>query len=204
MMQFPPSQFGLDLIGMLCVILALLWALAVVVLSLVSRHRISATNRWLISQILVCCGLWLVPYEEWKLLMVRAHGAGHAPKNWIVRAAASGELRLLDYLIANGVDVHTRTQSGESPLGAAAAAGQVEAARFLIARGARLDNRTVITLESPLSEAAQMHHTDMVKLLLDHGANPSAKDVMNRTALEWAQQNGNGEMVRALQAGIPH
>lgn len=75
MMQFSPSPFGLDLIGMLCVILAMLWALAVVVLSLVSRQRISATNRWLISLILVCCGLWLVPYEEWKLLLVRVQGS---------------------------------------------------------------------------------------------------------------------------------
>jgi hypothetical protein len=140
---------------MLCVILGILWALA-------RRQRISATNRWLIALIVVSCGLWLVPYEEWKPLMVRVHGAEHAPKNWVVWAAASGEMRLLDYMLAHGVDVNTRAQYGQSPLGAAAVAGEMEAARFLIARGARLDNRTAISLETPLTEAAQMNHMDIV------------------------------------------
>jgi hypothetical protein len=42
MMEFSPPQFGLDLIGMLCVILGILWALAVVGLSLTKRGN----HRW--------------------------------------------------------------------------------------------------------------------------------------------------------------
>jgi uncharacterized protein len=117
-----------------------------------------------------------------------------------VSAAAGGEIRLLGYLLAHGVDVNTRTQYGESLLGAAAAAGQVEVARMLIARGARLDNRTDITLETPLTESAQMNHTEMVKLLLDYGANPGAADVLDRTALDWAHENGNHRMASLLAA----
>ena len=130
--------------------------------------------------------------------MVRADGDEHTPKNWIVRAAPSGEIRLLDYLLANGLDVDTHTRSGQSPLGAAAAAGQADAARLLIARGANLENRTLISLQTPLTEAAQMNHTDMVKLLLDHGADIKAQDVMGFRALDWAQHNGNVEMVRLV------
>lgn len=80
-MELCMPQFGLDLIGMLCIILGIIWALTVVVLSLTGRGRLSATNRWLIAILLACCGLWLVPYEEWKLLLVRAHDAEHTPKN---------------------------------------------------------------------------------------------------------------------------
>jgi len=47
----------------------------------------------------------------------------------------------------------------------------MEVARLLIVRGARLDDRALITLNTPLIEAAQMNRTEMVKLLLDHGAN---------------------------------
>jgi hypothetical protein len=202
MMEFSPPQFGLDLIGMLCVIPGIIWALAVVVVSLTNRQRLSTTNRWLIALILVCSGLWLVPYEEWKLLLVRAHGAQHTPKNWAVRAAALGENRLLDYLLSNGVDVNTRTQSGQSPLGAAAAAGRIDAARLLITRGANLENRTVISLATPLIEAAQMNRTEIVKLLLDHGANLSARDVLGRTALDWAQENENSEMADLIRAWL--
>jgi hypothetical protein len=187
-MQLPAPPFGLDSLGLLCVSLGGLWVLTVMVSSIAGRRRISTTNRWLIALLLTCCGLWLVPYEEWKLLMARAHGVEHTPKNWIVRAAASGEIRLLDYLLANGADVNTRTRSGQSPLGAAAAAGQVDAAKLLIARGAYLENRRLITLETPLIEAAQMNHTDIVELLLEHGADMKAQDVMGLTALDWTQK----------------
>jgi hypothetical protein len=200
MMQFSPPQFSLDLVGLFCLILAILWAFTVGVLSVSRRQRISPTNRWLIALIAVCAGLWLVPYEQWKLLMVRVHGAQHVPKAWIVSAAAAGEIHLVDYLLAHGVDVNTRAQNGESPLGAAAAAGQMEVARLLIIRGARLDDRTLITLNTPLIEAAQMNRTEMVKLLLEHGANFNARDVMDRTALDWARENGNPEMADLIQA----
>lgn len=201
-MDFSPPQIGLDLIGVLCVILGILWALTVVVLSVIRSQRISPINRWLITLIVVCGGLWMVPYQQWKLLMVRVHGAQHVRKVWIVSAAAGGEIRLLDYLLAHGMDVNTRAQYGESPLGAAAAAGQMEAAQLLIGRGARLDNRTLVTLQTPLIEAAQMNRTAMVKLLLDHGAELSAKDVLDRTALDWARVNGNSEMADLIRARL--
>lgn len=114
-----------------------------------------------------------------------------------MRASASGEIRLLDYLLSNGVDVNIRTQSGQSPLGAAA--GQVDAAKLLISRGANLENRTLISLATPLTEAAQMNHFDTVKFLVEHGADPAARDVMGFSALDWAKNNGNAEMVRLLQ-----
>jgi ankyrin repeat protein len=41
-----------------------------------------------------------------------------------------------------------------------------------------------LTLETPLIEAAQMNRTDMVELLLNRGANPAARDVMDRSALD--------------------
>jgi ankyrin repeat protein len=40
----------------------------------------------------------------------------------------------------------------------------------------------------------------MVKLLLEHGANFNARDVMDRTALDWARENGNPEMADLIQA----
>ena len=202
MMQFSPPRFGLDSIGAFCVILAILWAFTVGVLSASRGERISPTNRWLIALIAVCAALWLVPYEQWKLFMVRVHGVQHVRKAWVVSAAAAGEIHLVDYLLEHGVDVNTRAPNGESPLGAAAAAGQMEVARLLLARGARLDSRTLITLNTPLIEAAQMNRTEMVKLLLDHGANLNAKDVMDRTALDWARENGNPQMADLIRARL--
>jgi hypothetical protein len=194
------SHSIVDLIGMLCVLLAAVWALLVVILAAFNQLRFSAAEWTLMAVLVVCCGLWTVPSDSWQLLMARSHDTGQAPKKWVVSAAAKGDILLLGYLLTHGVDVNTRAQYGESPLGAAAAGGQMEAARMLIARGARLDNRTAITLETPLTEAARMNHTDMVKLLLDHGANSGEMDVLHRTALDWAHENGNPQMANLLQA----
>lgn len=195
-----PLHSALNLIGALVVLLAVLWALVVLIPSAVKRSRISGTDWTLVAILVLCCGVWAVPHEQWKLLAVRAHGTQHVPADWVVSAAAAGEMHLLDYLLAHGVDVNTRAQYGQSPLGAAAAAGQTETARMLIARGARLDTRTAISLETPLTEAAQMNRSAIVELLLDHGADPGAKDVMDRTALDWARKNGNYRMAMRLQA----
>lgn len=197
---FFPSDSLLDLTGLLCSFLTLLWALQFVILTWVDGARLSPTAVALIAILAACCGARAVPYEDWQLLMVRAHGAERVPTRWVVSAARNGEIRLLSYLLAHGVDVDTRTQYGESLLGAAAAAGQMEAARMLIAHGAKLNTRTDITLTTPLTEGAQMNHTDMVELLLDHGANPHVRDVFNRTPLDWANENANDRMARLLLA----
>jgi hypothetical protein len=197
---FSPSHSIVDSIGLLFFLFALIWAFLAVILAVIDRSRLSATELTLVAVLVGCCGLRAVPQEDWQLLRVRFHGGSHVPVKWAVSAAANGEVRLLDYLLTHGADVNTRTQYGESLLGVAAAAGQMEVARMLIARGARLDNRTDVTSETPLTEGAQMNHTDMVKLLLDHGADPGARDVLDRTALDWAHENGNARMASLLLA----
>jgi hypothetical protein len=197
---FSHSQSIVDLFGSLCVLLTLLWAFLVVILAAAEQSILTATELTLLTVLIACCEVRAVPYEDWQLLTVRLHGTSHAPKKWVVSAAANGEILLLDYLLTHGVDVNTRTQHGESLLGAAAAAGQLEVARMLIDRGAHLDNRTDITLKTPLTEAAQMNHADMVELLLEHGANPGVMDVLDRTPLDWAHENGNHQMANLLQA----
>jgi hypothetical protein len=196
---FPVPQFPLDWIGLLSAFLGLLWVIVTVTSSVLSRSRISLTNKWLVALILLGCGLWLVPAEPWKLLVLRVHGTQHVPTRWLVDAAASGEARLLDYLLTAGADPDVQAPSGQSALGAAAAAGQIATARLLIARGAHVNRRTRLTLDTPLTEAAQMNQLDMVRLLLDRGADVTARDVMGRAALDWARENSNADMARLIQ-----
>jgi uncharacterized protein len=200
MTGLPVPHFALDWIGLLCVLIGLLWAIAIVAVSISRRARISATDKWLVALMVACCGLWLVPAEPWKLLVLRVHGTQHVPRSWLVNAAAAGEIRLLDCLLDAGADPDIRVSSGQSALGAAAAAGQTAAALALIARGAHVDSHTRLTSDTPLIEAAQMNQLDMVRLLLDRGADVSATDIMGRTALDWARENSNADMVQLLQS----
>jgi hypothetical protein len=196
----PVPHFALDWIGLLCVLFGLLWAITIVTLFMRSRSRVSATDKWLVALLVLCCGLWLIPAESWKLLTLRVHGTRHVQKSWVVNAAGSGEIRLLDYLLAAGADPDVQVSSGQSALGAAAAAGQTASARVLIARGAHVDSRTPLTFGTPLTEAAQMNQLDMVRLLLDSGADINARDVLGRTALDWARENSNADMAQLLQS----
>jgi hypothetical protein len=200
MTGLPVPQFALDWIGLLYVLLGLLWVIAAVAGSIRRRARISATNKWLIAVILLCCALRLVTAEQWKLMVLGVHGAQHVPRSWVVDAAASGEVRLLDYLLATGADPDVQASSGQSALGAAAAAGQTATARLLIARGAHVESRTRLTSDTPLTEAAQMNQLEMVRLLLDRGADVNARDVLGRTALDWARENSNADIVRLIQS----
>lgn len=187
-----------DVAGVLVVLTAAAWGVAVLVRRVFRRSNSSRTEWTLIAILVTCCGAWMVPYEQWLLLTVRAQRDDCVPNSWIISAAATGQLRLLDYLLSNGVDVDSRGRYGESPLGAAAAAGQLEAARMLLGRRARLESRTDTSRETPLIEAAAANHADMVELLLRHGADAAARDAMARTALDWAQDNRNAGMIAEL------
>jgi ankyrin repeat protein len=202
MVGFSLFHSGLGILGVLFAFLSGVWALIVVSIALFKRTRISSANVALLALLAACIGLLFVPYEQWKLLMVRANGTKDVPKDWVTYAAATGEVRLLEYLLANGFDVNTRDQNGQSALGAAAVEGKTDIGRLLITRGARLDNRTDSLLETPLTQAAQMNRTEMVKLLLEHGADSSERDKTGRTALEWANKNGNSEMASLLQTPL--
>ncbi len=202
MTGIPVPQLALDWIGLVCVLLGLPWTIVVVTRSMRGGSRISVTNRRLIVLLIVCCGLWLVTAEQWKLLVLRVHGPQHAPRSWVVGAAAAGDIRLLEHLLTAGADPDVQAPNGQSALGAAAAAGQTATARLLIARGAHLEGRSRLTLDTPLTEAAQMNQVDMVRLLLDRGADVNARDAMGRSALDWARENSNADIVQLIQSRV--
>lgn len=72
----------------------------------------------------------------------------------------------------------------------------------MIARGAHLEGRSRLTLDTPLTEAAQMNQVDMVRLLLDRGADVNARDAMGRSALDWARENSNADIVQLIQSRV--
>jgi ankyrin repeat protein len=126
------------------------------------------------------------------------HGARAEELGSGCRAIGRGSTARLPAGKRRGAD--TRTSAGESALAAAAAADQIAAATLLITRGARLENRTRVTFETPLTEAAKMNHLAMVRLLLDHGAEIEANDVTGRAALDWAHENSNTDMERLIRS----
>ncbi len=113
----------------------------------------------------------------------------------VADAARSGDVDKLVELLDGGAPVD---EAGAAhPLHFASMSGQFEAARILIERGANVDADSA--LGTPLSVAAGRKHTDIVELLLTHGADPTAVGGRDqRTPLHAAAHAGAIDVVRIL------
>ena len=93
------------------------------------------------------------------------------------------------------------TGEAVTPLHLAAVLGYAASARVLIEQGkADLESRTGFTEHTPLHSAAESDHVEMVKLLLDSGAQVDARDTYSETPLHYAAREGAVESARLLIA----
>jgi ankyrin repeat protein len=115
-------------------------------------------------------------------------------------AAALGQLERLDELIASDHALLTsQSPDGWSPLALAAFFGQGEAARRLLALGANVDQRsTNASSNMPLHAALAGKHFDIVRTLLDAGADVNAQDGDGWTPVHIASHEGPPALVRLL------
>jgi hypothetical protein len=91
------------------------------------------------------------------------------------QAAIKNQTDIADLLIAKGVNVNARDQSGAAPLHQAALKGYVAFATLLLEHGAEVNARDGDGA-TPLHNAAVSGHRDLAALLLDHGADIEARD----------------------------
>ena len=80
----------------------------------------------------------------------------------------------------------------------AASSGRTEECRRLLAGGANVERRGGTTQSSPLHIAALMGYTEAVKLLLDHGADVSSRDITGTTPLHETAQSGHAKVALLL------
>jgi ankyrin repeat protein len=117
-------------------------------------------------------------------------------------ATYSGNLAIVKMLLAHGAAVDPKDSfQGRTPLIWAAATGKPELIRLLIERGANANARETLAGSNPLICAAscQYGRTEAIRLLIEHGADASATDLTGTSALDWAQRQGNAEIVELLR-----
>ncbi len=100
--------------------------------------------------------------------------------------ALGKHIEAVHILLAAGADPNVRDDEGESPLRFCAYKGLPEMARLFLHCGAgkTIDEGGGATGMNALGLAAYGLHTDMVRLLLAHGANPQAWDLDKRIPLD--------------------
>ena len=82
---------------------------------------------------------------------------------------------------------------------AAAFEGSLPTILQLLEAGAPVDFPDLSNQRTPLIKAAMKGHTEVVKLLLDHGATASCKDSSGKTALDWAKKQNHESTSEAIR-----
>ena len=118
----------------------------------------------------------------------------------VLAAVASGEREALDAALAAGGDPNQRGTGGEPVLSHAAWRGDAAMAAALIDAGAAVDG-TSDCGNAALMHAAACGHLEVLRLLLDRGADPAHRNKWELTAEDWAQWPDNAaEILAELEA----
>ena len=114
-------------------------------------------------------------------------------------AVEHNQLDVIQVLIENGADINAETSNGTTPLIAAARAGNENVIKLLHSYKVALDHRTQ-SGNTALGLAAYSVpiRPNIVRLLMELGANPNISDNSGRTPLHWVAQDANVEMVSLL------
>uniref|UniRef100_A0A0A9WC50 Ankyrin repeat and KH domain-containing protein 1 n=1 Tax=Lygus hesperus TaxID=30085 RepID=A0A0A9WC50_LYGHE len=121
--------------------------------------------------------------------------SGNTP---LMYACAGGHVEAVRVLLDNGANVEDHNENGHTPLMEAASAGHVPVAEILLARGAGINTHSNEFKESALTLACYKGHLDMVRFLLEAGADQEHKTDEMHTALMEASMDGHVEVARLL------
>ena len=133
---------------------------------------------------------WLV--EERKVNVNANHRRG-------VRALHHAmEPEIIKYLVQNGADVNAQTDWGGTVLHSAAFRGQLDIMQWMIEEGNAEVNTRDLDGATALLLAARENHFDIVKYLLQRGADVIARTSDGRTLLHYAAKFGHVEIARWL------
>lgn len=99
-------------------------------------------------------------------------------------ACINGNAAIIEKLLKAGADANEPGTQAETPLMTVARTGSVPAAKVLLAHGAKVDARETWRGETALMWAAAQQHPDMVKALVEAGADVNAMS----TVVKWERQ----------------
>ncbi|MES2603630.1 MAG: ankyrin repeat domain-containing protein, partial [Pseudomonadota bacterium] len=130
----------------------------------------------------------------------------------LLQASRYGNAVVVSALLASGARVADAQPGTEPPLMAAARAGNVDAVDVLLAAGADVNATEPLDQQSGLMWAVAEGHQDIVRKLLNAGANPNLQARVSElterknadfpsggfAALHWAARNGDDAMISLL------
>ena len=124
--------------------------------------------------------------------------AGPQMRTPLMLAAFNGHTGIVEALIQAGADVNRRDEIGRTALMFASTGAFPETVQALIQNGAAVNINDHGERWTPLMWAAAEGHAEVVKVLLDAGADRHVQDVDDDTARDFAVQKGHPEVAALL------
>lgn len=120
-------------------------------------------------------------------------------------AAFFGRQEVVALLLSHGADPSSpsRNDLGVAPLGSSLASGHDRISRLLVEAGADV-NAAHGRGFRPLHAAAEHRAHEMVALLLDRGADPTARNDEGMSAADFARSRGDDALARYIESRIKH
>ena len=115
-------------------------------------------------------------------------------------ASESGSPRFVQLLLDRNADMHVRDDDGDTPLHCAAISGRLKVVQLLLGLNMEVNSRNNEG-STPLHLASAGYkkgNPDIVRLLLDHGADTRARNLMGKTASEVARGPKQHEIIQLL------
>ena len=116
----------------------------------------------------------------------------------LLTAARQGNLKCIEALVGAGADVNLSGKRGITPLTSSAARGYIDCVKFFIENGACVNSLNPDEEEFPLVLAAVNGQTEIIKILLDAGADVNRKRFSGFSALTRASGAGHHETLKIL------
>jgi uncharacterized protein len=118
-------------------------------------------------------------------------------------AAKGGNTEIVRYLLDHGADINIKNTHGFTALYVASIANNVDVMQLLLGAGTvEVDAEDLGGMTPLISACCNGCAASVIKCLLDHGANPGARDSIGRTAADWAREKGFAELTAVLSLCI--
>src|SRR2546430_9739370 len=163
---------GIFVLGIFFLPFGLLFLFVMVVFGLFKKLRFSRSE-WLLLGAYASGFVFLsVPYSAWKRMDMKVCSSGPLGDDFLQVAAFKGDLPEVEKLVRQGHNVNHAFGDGSTTLTGGIRGRRYDVVRFLLANGADVNKRSWLSDETPLMVAANLGDTEMIQLLLDHGADP--------------------------------
>lgn len=107
------------------------------------------------------------------------------------------KVKIAELFLKKGVEASVRTKTGMTPLHLAVTKGLPKVVKLLLTNNAEVNTIENISLETPLHKACENLHADIAQMLLDNGADVTARKKNGKTALHEVVLNTDFDFTEA-------